>query len=190
MMLGDNEKYKHLALQQFDTALATNMTDTMAALRCLVNIDCAEKEAALTKFYQQWHNDPLVIDKWFALQASAKLPDTLNRVKSLLQHEAFDIKNPNKVYALIGTFSHRNLVRFHAASGEGYQFLADCVRQLDPLNPQVAARMVIPLSQWQRYDLQRQKLMRNQLENILTSNTISRDVSELVNKSLLAEIPQ
>ncbi len=188
MTLDDHEKYKPVALHQFENALTANMTDTMAALRCLVNVDCSEKEKALAQFYQQWQSDPLVIDKWFALQASAKLPDTLSRVKSLLQHPAFDIKNPNKVYALIGAFSHRNLVRFHVANGEGYQFLADCVRQLDPLNPQVAARMVTPLSQWQRYDSKRQHLMRSQLEGILQNKTISRDVGELVSKSLLADV--
>ncbi len=185
MLLDDHEKYKQLALNQFEAALKTNMTDTMAALRSLVNIDCPEKEGALAQFYQQWQNDPLVIDKWFALQASSKLPDTLSRVKKLTQHPAFDIKNPNKVYSLIGAFSHRNLVRFHVANGEGYQFLADCVRKLDALNPQIAARMVTPLSQWQRYDSKRQHLMREQLEGILRAKTLSRDVGELVSKSLL-----
>lgn len=184
MMLDDSEKYKQLALQQFKAALLTNMTDTMAALRCLANISCPEREIALVQFYQQWQSDSLVIDKWFALQASAKLPDTLSRVKSLLQHPAFDIKNPNKVYSLIGAFGHRNPVRFHAANGEGYQFLAECVLKLDPLNPQIAARMTKPLSDWQRYDQNRQHLMRDQLAGILRSKNISRDVSELVSKSL------
>jgi len=184
MMLGDSEKYKQLALQQFKAALLTNMTDSMAALRCLVNVACPEREAALAQFYQQWQSDSLVIDKWFALQASAKLPDTLSRVKSLLQHPAFDIRNPNKVYSLIGAFGQRNPVRFHAVNGEGYQFLAECVLKLDPLNPQIAARMIKPLSDWQRYDQQRQHLMRDQLAGILRSKTISRDVGELVSKSL------
>ncbi len=184
LMLENAEQYKQLALNQFKTALTTNMTDTMAALSSLVNVDCVEKEKALMQFYQQWQQDALVIDKWFALQAGAKLPDTLDRVKQLLQHPDFDLKNPNKVYSLIGTFGNRNLVRFHAANGEGYQFLADVVRQLDPLNPQVAARMVTPLSQWQRFDVKRQHLMRQQLESILKAKTVSRDVGELVSKSI------
>lgn len=185
LLLLDNDQYKQAALKQFEVALKTNMTDTMASLRCLVNKDCPERESALMQFYQQWQHDPLVIDKWFALQASSKLPDTLNRVKKLLQHPAFDIKNPNKVYALIGAFGHRNLVHFHVASGEGYQFLADCVNQLDALNPQIAARMVTSLSHWQRYDSKRQNLMRAQLEGILRAKTISKDVGELVSKSLM-----
>ncbi len=184
MTLGDQEEYKQLALRQFKIALSTNMTDTMAALRCLVNIACPEREKVLEEFYQQWQGDPLVIDKWFALQASAKLPDTLSRVKNLMRHPVFDIKNPNKVYSLIGAFGHRNPVRFHVANGDGYQFLAECVLQLDPLNPQIAARMVKPLSEWQRYDQNRQHLMRGQLEGILRNKLISRDVGELVSKSL------
>lgn len=185
LMLLDNDQYKQIALKQFENALTKNMTDTMAALSSLVNKECAEKENALTQFYQQWQNDPLVMNKWFSLQASSKLPDTLSRVKKLLKHPAFDIKNPNKVYALIGAFGHRNLVRFHGSQGEGYEFLAECVRELDALNPQVAARMVTPLSQWQRYDSNRQHLMREQLEGILRSKTVSKDVGELVSKSLL-----
>ncbi|MCD6038667.1 MAG: pepN [Gammaproteobacteria bacterium] len=182
MTLG--KKYKQLTLDQFKIALSTNMTDTIAALRPLMNIACPERETALTQFYQQWKNDPLVIDKWFALQGSATLPDTLGRVRCLLEHPAFDLRNPNKVYSLIGTFAYRNPVRFHVANGEGYQFLADCVLQLDSLNPQLAARLVKPLSEWQRYDPKRQDLMRNQLKGILRSKSISRDVGELVSKSL------
>jgi aminopeptidase N len=190
MMLDSNKKYKELALNQFKAALAHNMTDTIAALRCLANAACPEREIALAQFYEQWQKDPLVIDKWFALQASAKLADTLSNVKSLLQHPAFDIKNPNKVYALIGAFGQRNPARFHAANGAGYQFLAECVSQLDSLNPQLAARMVKPFSEWQRYDQNRQHLMRNQLEGLLKNEKISHDVGELVTKALRNNMPK
>jgi aminopeptidase N len=183
MHLHANDTYKQLALKQFKDALPHNMTDTIAALRTLVNAPGSEREVVLEQFYQQWQHDALVIDKWFALQAAAKLPDTLGKVKGLLQHAAFDIKNPNKVYSLIGAFG-RNAARFHVESGEGYQFLADTILKLDTLNPQVAARMVVPLSEWRRYDPERQHLMRQQLESILRYKNISPDVGELVSKSL------
>jgi len=185
LMILNNKLYFSMGLNQFNNALLSNMTDTMAALRCLVNIENPEREKVLAQFYQQWQNDALVVDKWFALQATATSPDTLSRVKQLLKHPAFDIKNPNKVYALIGAFGQRNPVRFHTDTGEGYQFLADCVLQLDALNPQIAARMVTPLSEWQRYDKKRQHLMRDQLEMIMRQKNISHNVSELVNKSLV-----
>lgn len=173
-----------LALQQFKAALKHNMTDTVAALRCLTQVNIPERQSTLNDFYATWKKNALVVDKWFALQAASKLPNTLTDVKKLLQHEAFDIKNPNKVYALVGTFCHRNPVRFHAESGEGYMFLSDIVLQLNTLNPQIAARMVVPLTQWKRYDDVRQKLMHQQLESILKKNKISKDVYELVSKSL------
>jgi aminopeptidase N len=184
MLLPDAEIYQKLSMQQFTTALSVNMTDTMGALRTLVNIEGPERELALKKFYETWKDNALVVDKWFALQAISKLPGTLQNVKKLLQHEAFDIKNPNKVYALIGAFGHQNLFHFHASNGDGYAFLAEIVQQLDGLNPQVAARMIQPLIQWQRYDKKRQELMRKQLEIISKNPKISNDVYELVNKSL------
>jgi aminopeptidase N len=171
-------------MQQFAAALSVNMTDTIGALRTLVNIDSPERELALKKFYETWKDNALVVDKWFALQAVSKLPGALQNVKNLLQHEAFDIKNPNKVYALIGAFGHQNLFHFHASNGEGYAFLAEIVQQLDGLNPQVAARMIQPLIQWQRYDKKRQELMRKQLEIVSKNSKISNDVYELVSKSL------
>jgi aminopeptidase N len=101
----------------------------------------------------------------------------------LLSHEAFDIKNPNKVYALIGGFT-QNLVRFHAPNGEGYDFLTDIIQQLDSLNPQIAARMVTPLTEWRRYDKKRQALMLHQLHRLLQTKALSKDVYELVSKSI------
>lgn len=170
--------------RQFEKALQSNMTDTLAALNGLTNIQSPWREKALERFYVLWKNDALVMDKWFAVQAASKLPDTLQRVKELTQHPAFDIKNPNKVYALIGAFGQRNPIHFHAAGGEGYVFLRSIVQELDKLNPQVAARMVKPLTSWQRYDKERQGLMRQQLERLLQDNRLSPDVFELVTKSL------
>lgn len=176
--------YIDLALKQFEHALMQNMTDCLAAFRALSNLNTPAAQQANAAFFKHWQHDALVLDKWFSIQATAKLPDTLASVKQLLNHPAFDIKNPNKVYALIGAFGHRNLVNFHAISGEGYQFLADCVLKLDALNPQIAARMVKPLVDWRRFDQQRQRLMREQLVRILANKPLSNDVFELVSKSL------
>jgi len=177
-------KYQELGLQQFEASLKTNMSDLQTALTALANIDSPHREKALQHFYNEWKHDPLVVDKWLAVQASSKLKGTLQTVKQLTHHEAFDIKNPNKVYALIGTFGQRNAVNFHANDGEGYAFLREMVQQLDKLNPQVAARMVNPLTSFKRYDKERQALMQKQLEWLLQDTKISKDLYELVEKSL------
>ena len=105
-------------------------------------------------------------------------------MKQLIHHPAFDFKNPNKVYSLVGAFSFRNPVRFHLNDGGGYQFLTQCVLTLDQLNPQIAARMTKALSDWKRYDKNRQQLMRHELESIAKHQTISKNVKEVVSKSL------
>ncbi|MCW5583712.1 MAG: aminopeptidase N, partial [Gammaproteobacteria bacterium] len=177
-------EYADVGMQQFESSLEKNMTDTQSALVGLANIDSPLREKALNRFYTVWKHDALVVDKWFAIQAASKLSDMLREVKKLMQHEAFDIKNPNKVYSLIGTFGQRNLINFHADNGEGYAFLREVVNQLDKLNPQVASRMVKPLTTWKRYDNKRQQLMREQLELLLQDKKISKDLYELVIKSL------
>lgn len=181
MLLGKSEIHA-LCLQQFKQA--DNMTDVIAALACLVNGENVEREQVLNDFYQKWRHDQLVIDKWFAVQATAELPNTLQQVKKLLQHPAFNIKNPNNVRAVIGSFCHNNLVQFHAIDGSGYEFLADQVLVLDKINPQIAARLLTPMTQWHRYDQQRQNLQRAQLERIVKTKNISKDVYEIAAKSL------
>ncbi len=161
-----------------------NMTDTMAALGAVVNADRAAGDELLADFYKKWRHDPLVVDKWFSLQATCTLPGTLDRVRELCRHPAFVLKNPNKVRALIGAFCSGNQVGFHAADGAGYSFLADYVIRLDPMNPQIAARLLTPLTTWQRYDPARQSLMRRELERILAVDKLSGDVSEVAGKSL------
>ena len=173
-----------LAMNQFEQSYQTNMTDTAAALACLANSESSLRVKALQQYYDAWLKDALVIDKWFGIQATSTLPDTLTQVKALTKHPAFDIKNPNKVYSLIGAFCARNPACFHSSSGEGYAFLREFVLQLDKLNPLVAARMVKPLTTWNRYDKERQSLMREQLQLILKDKTISSDMFELVSKSL------
>ena len=168
--------------QQFDTA--KNMTDQIAALAVVVNGSHPAKQQCLAGFYQQWQDEALVIDKWFAVQASSHNPDTFANVQALMQHPAFDLKNPNRVRALIGAFSQANPLHFHAANGQGYQFLADQIIALNTLNPQVASRMVSALTSWRRYDPGRQALIKAQLERIMTTEAVSKDVYEVASKSL------
>jgi aminopeptidase N, Escherichia coli type len=171
-----------LATQQFQTA--RNMTGQMAALAAIVNSYHPNKADSLESFYRQWEQEALVIDKWFALQASSSLPNTFATVQALMRHPAFDMKTPNRVRALIGAFSQANPVHFHAKNGEGYQFLADQVLVLNELNPQIASRMVTGLAQWRRYDPERQALMKQQLQRIVASEHLSKDVYEIASKSL------
>jgi aminopeptidase N len=178
----DEPSARDLCMAQFRNA--GNMTDTMAALGILANTECPERVEALDAFYLQWRNDPLVVDKWLSIQATSRLHGTLGEVQRLMEHPAFDIKNPNRVRSLLGAFAHSNRARFHAATGAGYAFLAEQVLRLDRLNSQVAARMLGPMSPWRRYDPARQALMRAHLEEIAETPGISKDVYEVASKSL------
>ena len=179
--LGD-EAMIDLATEQYDGA--DNMTDRMAALAALNDLDVPARRKTLDDFYARFEKNGLVIDKWLGLEAMSALPGTLDRVKNLTGHKAFSIKNPNKVRALIGAFASGNAVRFHAKDGSGYAFLADKVIELDTLNPQVAARMVAPMRRLKKFDKDRQAKMRAELERILAVPKLSRDVYEIVSKSL------
>jgi aminopeptidase N len=178
----DPETGAQLALTQFEAG--RNMTDVLAALTVLVDLDSSERAAALARFYELWSHDDLVIDKWFALQARSSLPQTPDRVRELTRHPAFERKNPNRVRALVGTFAQANQLRFHDASGAGYRLLADQVIVLDPLNPTTAARLVQSLGSWRRHDPARQTLMRCELERVLTTPDLSKNAYEMVSKSL------
>jgi aminopeptidase N len=170
-----------LCARQFDAA--DNMTDRMAALATLANSQAPERDPALERFYADWKHEALVVDKWLAVQATSRLPDTLERVKRLTKHEAFDVRNPNKVYALIRSFA-ANHVRFHAADGAGYAFAADWVLKLDPLNPQIAARIARAFDRWRKFDAGRQAHARAALERIRDAQGLSKDVAEVVTKAL------
>ena len=163
---------------------AQTMSDSIAALSLLAHGDSPHRRRALAEFRQRWADDRLVLDKWFMVQATAPRADTLERVHELMRDSAFSMRNPNKVRALIGAFAGANAVRFHAADGAGYRFLADRVLELDPLNPQVAARLLTPLGRWRRFDKARQKKIRAQLERILARDGLSRDVYEIAKKTL------
>jgi len=163
---------------------ATNMTDTIEALSILTHIDCPEREKALQIFFDQWHQDPLVLDKWFAIQAQSRLPNTLQTVKKLMHHPAFSIKNPNRVRALIGSFIMENRKHFHTITGEGYQFLTDQVLTLNQINPLMASRMVVSFNAWKKYNSSRQYLIQTQLKRILQEPDLSKDVYEMVSKAL------
>lgn len=161
------------------------MTDVLAALAVLVDLDHPERPAALARFYAAWSHDDLVIDKWFGLQARSSLPGTPARVRELTAHPAYTRKNPNRVRALVGAFAQGNQLRFHDPSGAGYVFLADEVVTLDPANPMIAARLVQPLGSWRRYDAARQALMRGELERVLAIPGLSPNTHEMVSKSLV-----
>jgi len=175
------ESYQ-IAEQQFQTA--KNMTDQVAALVVIVGSKNPAKKACLEHFYQQWQDVALVIDKWFTLQASSRAEDTFATLQALMKHPAFELTNPNRVRSLIGAFSQANQVHFHAANGQGYQFLADQVIALNAINPQVASRMVAALTQWKRFDVHRQALMKSALEQIVNTPDVSKDVYEVASKSL------
>ncbi|HXP96723.1 MAG TPA: aminopeptidase N [Telmatospirillum sp.] len=161
-----------------------NMTDVLAALSLLGDVDGPERDHAFGSFYRTWRQDDLVVDKWFALQATSALPDTLARCMALLGHPDFDLKNPNRVRSLIGAFTQANQLRFHEAGGAGYAFLADQVIALDPMNATMAARLTQALGAWRRYDAPRQNLMRQALERILAVPGLSKGTFEMASKSL------
>ena len=171
-----------LARAQFDAA--ATMTDQLAALTVLAATDGADREAALASFHAKWRHDDLVLDKWFSIQATSPRPQTVQEVQALSGHADFDLRNPNRVRALVGAFSAGNQVRFHDASGAGYRFLAGTVIALDPLNGQTASRLVGPLGAWRRQDTGRQALMRAELQRILAAPGLSRLTGEKISKAL------
>ncbi len=178
----DDESVWQLALTQLVDA--GNMTDAIAALTTLSNSECPRRVDALAEFYRRWCDEPLVIDKWLSIQACSRHSDTLDVVRSLTGHEAFNIRNPNKVRALLGAFASGNPLCFHRADGAGYRLIGGYVREIDRLNPQVAARLAAAFSQWRRYDATRRELMRAELETTLRVSALSPDVFEIVSKTL------
>ena len=170
-----------LARRQYDEA--DNMTLREGALAALVNSDAPEREGALSAFYDRWRDNPLVLDKWFTLQALSTRDDTVDRVTELTRHPDFTLANPNRVRSLIGAFA-ANQRALHHESGRGYRLIADTLLAADRINPQVAARLVPPLGRWRRFDEKRAALMRAELERIVATPGLSKDVFEQASKSL------
>ncbi|MCB9874386.1 MAG: aminopeptidase N [Planctomycetaceae bacterium] len=181
LTLDGTEESLELAARQFNQS--DNMTDTEAALRALVDHAGGPREAALQRFYDKYRQLPLVLDKWFAVQAASSDENTLERVVALTKHADFTLANPNRVRALIYTFA-TNQARFHRIDGAGYELLADFVLKIDPDNPQLASRLVSRLNDYRRFEPTRQALMRQQLERIAALGSLSKDVLEIVNRAL------
>ena len=178
---GGAEDAARIAFAQFSQA--DNMTDRQGALGVLASGDAPEREAALQAFYQRFHEDALVLDKWFSVQALSTRSDTPAAVRALAKHRDFTIANPNRMRSLAGAFA-ANQRAFHDLKGGGYRFLADVILAVDPLNPQSAARLVPALGRWRRFEPRRAAAMAEQLERILQTPGLSKDVTEQVSKSL------
>ncbi|NLO78883.1 MAG: aminopeptidase N [Xanthomonadaceae bacterium] len=182
LLAREDEEAIELAARQY--LQADNLTDRLAALSLLADHDLPAAAEALESFYQRWQHEPLVVDKWFRVQALSRRPDTLQRVRALTEHPAFELRNPNKVRALVGAFCHHNLAQFHHPSGAGYTFLTEYVLKLDKINPQIAARLATALIRWRRFEPQRAQLMRECLRQISVAPSLSADVYEVVTRSL------
>ena len=175
-------EFRKLAQTQFHKN--ENMTDVAGALGVLTHLDCPERETAFSAFENRWRKNTVVMDKWFALQAISSLPKTLDNVQNLTSHPAFEKNNPNKIRALISTFSRFNQLRFHAGDGSGYEFIAEQVLRLDPLNPQIAARLVSVFNNWKKFTETHKTKMNYQLQKIVKTPKLSGDVFEIVSKAL------
>jgi len=162
------------------------MTDALAAISSAVSAQLPAAEQLLAQWDDRWHQDGLVMDKWFVLQATRPDPQVLTQVRQLLNHRSFTMKNPNRVRSLVGAFCSSNPAAFHAEDGSGYQFLVEMLTDLNQRNPQIAARMIEPLIRLKRYDEARQALMRAALEQLLTLDNLSRDLYEKITKALAA----
>jgi aminopeptidase N len=172
---------EEMAAAQYDAA--DTMTDRQGALMVLAGLQGPQRTHKLIDFYQRYRLNPLVVDKWFALQAGSLHPQAIEHVKALAQHPDFTLKNPNRVRSLYMVFA-ANPAAFHAEDGEGYRLLADLIIALDPVNAQTAARFVPPLGRWRRIEPQRAALMRGELERIAATPGLSRDTAEQVSRSL------
>jgi aminopeptidase N len=182
LVMADDPAGRAGCVEQFDRA--GNMTDRLAALTLMAETDWPEREEALARFYADWRDEDLVVDKWFSLQVAAQRPDAVETARRLTDHEAFRLDNPNRVRALTGAFAMANPTGFHRADGAGYRFVAEQIRALDPLNPQIAARLANVFSRWRRYDEDRQAKMQAELEGLARAPGLSRDLYEIVTKSL------
>ncbi len=182
MMELQKPEVQNLCLNQLKNS--NNMTDCMAALSALANTDSPQRHVALEWFYDKWKSEQLVVDKWFSVQATATLPNTLTNVRELMKHPDFDIKNPNRVRSLIGAFCQGNHAHFNAADGSGYRFAAEQICAIDPLNSQIAARLARAFDRWRQFSEQHQSHAKEALLAIKATTNLSKDTTEVVARAL------
>ncbi|HCE3215231.1 TPA: aminopeptidase N [Vibrio parahaemolyticus] len=180
--LAHTDKGNTLVKAQYEAA--NNMTDTIAAMSAANSAQLECREELMADYSDKWKHDGLVMDKWFALQGTNPAEDALEKVKATMNHEAFSLKNPNRMRSLIGSFLAANPVRFHDKSGSGYQFAGEILRQLNDSNPQVASRMIDPLLKFRKYDEARQAMIRAELEKLKAMDNLAKDLFEKVTKAL------
>ncbi|MEP7705446.1 aminopeptidase N [Paraglaciecola sp. 25GB23A] len=181
LQLSGEQDAEGLIRQQF--AESNNMTDTLGALAAAQLGELSLFDDLMSQFEQRWQAEPLVLDKWFSLHANTPRPDILARLEILAGHAQYSISNPNRVRSLVGSFAYYNVPGFHAIDGSGYAFLADYLIKLNTVNPQIAARLITPLTQWQKVDKKRQALMQHQLMRISGIPNLSKDLFEKISKS-------
>ena len=180
-----NEDHQSINLA-FEQAVNTNsMTMVIGGLSALNNIDSSQRREALSHFYKKWQDDPLELDKWFSFYATCTLPNAEGDVLSLVRHSKFDITNPNRVRSLLNNFATNNPLHFHNNKGSGYQLISDSIIHIDSFNPQLAARLVLPLTRWQKHNSHQKGLMIDNLQKIKAENSLSNDVDEIVSKGLI-----
>ena len=180
-----NEDHQSINLA-FEQAVNTNsMTMVIGGLSALNDIDSSQRREALSHFYKKWQDDPLELDKWFSFYATCTLPKAEGDVLSLVQHPKFDITNPNRVRSLLNNFATNNPLHFHNNKGSGYQLISDNIIYIDRFNPQLAARLALPLTRWQKHNSHQKGLMIDNLQKIKAENSLSIDVDEIVSKGLI-----
>jgi len=182
LTVSGERQFLEIAWKQFESA--DNMTDEQGALSCLKHHPSEYRDRAIERFYEKWRGDALVIDKWFAEQATSEADDVFTRVRELAIHPAFALGNPNRAFSLLVSFCRLNLAAFHHEDGEAYSFLAEQVLALDKLNPQGAAKVALAFNQWKRFDSARQDLMKAQLVRIGDEPSLSKDTREIVMRAL------
>ena len=182
LAFGDKQFAEQLVRKQYQSA--DNMTDSIAALSASVAAQLPCRTELLAAFDEKWHQDGLVMDKWFVLQATSPATDTLSKVRELLNHRSFSLGNPNRIRSLIGAFAAGNPAAFHALDGSGYQFMVEMLSELNHRNPQVASRLIEPLIRLKRYDAKRQEMMRAALEQLKGLENLSGDLFEKITKAL------
>jgi aminopeptidase N len=178
----DDDRARALAVAHYDAA--DNMTDGIAALGAINHSDSAARTDVFTRFEARWRDEPLVLDKWFALEALSDRAGTRARVQALVRHPRFNARNPNRVRSLLGSFAMHNFARFHAADGQGYAFVADQVLAIDAMNPQLAARIAGAFELWKRFSEPRRGLMQAELQRLAAAPGLSPDTTEIVTRAL------